>query len=175
MTIQARAVRSHSRVAAAAALCGIASDSPDLDEVVAALLHACKDPIPSVRSASLHSLEKLARRTDERVAYLNSRSLLPLMYTFLRDDSTDVRQAAAAALGRAGSRGELLLVEGILKDANATVRAAAAFGLRVSGPRTVRTLLLALNDVDARVRGVVATTLETFGKKRLYEVRGEGA
>lgn len=82
---------------------------------------------------------------------------------FLKDREQLVREAAAAALAEAGPHGELLLIEGVLKDSNPVIRASAAFGLMRIGARTIRTLLLAMNDRDSTVRQAVGRAIQYLG------------
>uniref|UniRef100_A0A7S1KM31 Uncharacterized protein n=1 Tax=Percolomonas cosmopolitus TaxID=63605 RepID=A0A7S1KM31_9EUKA len=137
--------------------------SATIDAVVETLFQAANDRVPLVRRAVLHTLGVLSRRAKESLTYLRAQSLLPFMYSFLKDHEKCVREMAAEVLAKAGPRGELLLVEGVLKDSNATIRCSAGYGLMHVGPKCVRTLLLALNDKDPHVTRAVASALEQIG------------
>lgn len=81
----------------------------------------------------------------------------------MKDSEVSVRETAAECLAAYGPHGELLLIEGLLKDSNPTIRASAAYGLMHVGPRTIRTLLLALNDKESHVRKAVSTAIDNIG------------
>jgi HEAT repeat protein len=76
---------------------------------------------------------------------------------------------AAEMMSNAGPHGELLLIEGLLKDANHVIRASAAHGLGHVGPKTIRTLLLALNDKDPMVLKAVTEAIESIGVPAIVE------
>lgn len=134
-----------------------------MDSVVETLFHASNDRIPLVRKTVIHTLGVLALKAKESLTYLRAQSLLPFMYSFLKDPEKCVRETAAEVLAQAGPRGELLLVEGVLKDSNPVIRCSAGYGLMHVGPKCVRTLLLALNDKDPHVSRAVAHALEQIG------------
>lgn len=62
-----------------------------------------------------------------------------------------------------------MLIEGLLKDVNPVIRASAAHGLMLVGPKTIRTLLLALHDKDPKVIKAVATAIEKIGLAAIIE------
>ena len=175
--------RTRSRVAAAAGLGRILDDTGNaptppatlLDAIVNALYLACRDPMPEVRGTALSSLLRLSRNSRETVTFLRLRSVLPFLYTHLRDPDPATRRAVASALASAGPYGEMLLVEGVLKDENAIVRAAAVNGLGGTvGVRSVRSLLLALQgkaEQKLRGGGVLGSTLRSTENDNLHCIR----
>ena len=141
-----------------------------VDLAVETLFQASQDKIPAVRRAIVEALGVLGRRAKETVTYLRTRSLLPFIYGFLKDRDAQVREASAMVLSNAGPHGELLLIEGLLKDSNTTIRASAAFGLMRIGPRTIRTLLLAMNDKEPSVRQAVSGAIQSLGLGPVLDV-----
>lgn len=79
---------------------------------------------------------------------------LPHIERAIRDDRPQVREAAAAALGRAAGRDRSgLLAEVVSKDTAANVRATAASALgRMRAYNEMETLMVALEDSDVTVR-----------------------
>jgi HEAT repeat protein len=151
-----------------------------IDQVVECLFHSANDRVPIVRRAVICALGQLAQRAQESVTYLRTRSLLPFLCMcyylslicidgFLKDKEISVRYMAAEVMSNAGPHGELLLIEGLLKDANHVIRASAAHGLGHVGPKTIRTLLLALNDKDPMVLKAVAEAIESIGVPAIVE------
>eukprot|EP00946_MAST-07B_sp_MAST-7B-sp1_P003269 g3269.t1 len=158
------------RIAAAIGLGCMDEDSPLFDPTVRVLFEVCGDPKPGVRAAAIHALGKLSVKTEERVMYLRSRSLLPFVYSHLKDKDKIVRHAAAEVLAKAsGGQGELLLVEGLLRDNDQKVRLAITHGLSLVGPACIRTLMLALSDQNDAVSKSAARVIVNFGLEAITE------
>ena len=158
------------RVAAAQGLSLLPTDSPLMDAVVKVLFETCTDPTANVRAAALSALGNLSSRTRETVTYLRARSLLPFVYTSLRDSDATVRKAAAIVLARSSSQGEMLLIEGLLQDREEKVRVAITHGLKFVGPRTIRTLLLAMRDRSSSVVNATSYAICSFGVESIARV-----
>ena len=104
------------------------------------------------------------------VTYLRARSLLPFVYTSLRDNDATVRRAAALVLAKSSPQGEMLLIEGLLQDRDEKVRVAITHGLKFVGPRTIRTLLLAMRDRSTSVVNATAHVISSFGVESIARV-----
>eukprot|EP00949_MAST-11_sp_MAST-11-sp1_P000433 g433.t1 len=137
-------------------------DSPLLDEIIHTLFQICGDSLPSLRIAAIRALGQLGLSAGDSATFLQSRSLLPFLYSHMRDSKKDVRLAAASTLALS-TQGEMLLVEGLLQDKLPTVRVAAATGLRRVGAQSIRTLLLALQDSNVAVRDAAGRAILGIG------------
>jgi HEAT repeat protein len=157
------------RIAAAVGLGCMREDATLFDATVRVLFDVCRDPKPGVRAAALYALGKLGVKTEERVLYLRARSLLPFVYSHLRDKDKVVRLAAAKVLARAAPQGEMLLIEGLLQDKEEKVRVAITHGLSVVGPACIRTMMLALSDRSDAVREAAANVILGFGAEMIAE------
>ena len=151
------------RIAAAVGIGCMDEKSMLFDPAVRVLYDVCRDPKPGVRAAALYALGKLGKKTEERVLYLRARSLLPFVYSHLRDNDELVRVAAAKVLAKAEPQGEMLLIEGLLQDEDERVRVAITHGLSVVGPSCIRTAILALSDSSSAVRNAVSNVILGFG------------
>jgi HEAT repeat protein len=157
------------RISAAYGLSLADVNSPIIDSIVECLFSSAKDRNPLVRRSVIAALGTLAQRSSNGVTYLRPRSLLPFLYSFLKDKEKCVREIAAEVIAYSGPHGELLLIEGVLKDSNTSIRCSAAYGLKHVGPRTIRTLLLALNDRDISVVKAVTQSIESIGVTSFVE------
>jgi len=139
--------------------------------ITACLCTNAKDYSPLVRVAAIQALGALGgRQFSNSVLQLHPTRLLPFLYGMLADRDSMVRVSAAdhiAALWKEG--GELLLVEGLLKDSSPLVRGASAHGLAVLGPRSARSLLMALSDEDNNVKETAAQALLNIGLQSIAE------
>jgi HEAT repeat protein len=151
------------RVAACQGLASLPVASPLMNAVVRVLFDTCQDPTANVRAAALLALGTLSFNTNETVTYLKSRSLLPFVYSHLRDLDQIVRLASAKVLANSAPQGEMLLIEGLLQDKEEKVRVAITHGLKHVGPRTIRTLLLSMRDRSKQVRHASSEAIVAFG------------
>lgn len=131
--------------------------------IVVVLLEFVQDHIPAVRQACLNSLAKLASQPgSDGIALLQPQTVLPLFYRCMKDSDEGVRQDAAAALSRAHTQGQVLLVEAALKDSSVAVRCSALHGLQLLGPTNTGAVLLAMQDVDSSVKEAACSALVSF-------------
>jgi HEAT repeat protein len=151
------------RVAACQGLASLPVDSILMDAAVRVLFDTCQDPTADVRAEAIQTLGSLSTRTNEAVTYLKSRSLLPFVYSHLRDSDQVVRLAAAKVLANSSPQGEMLLIEGLLQDKDERVRVAITHGLKHVGPSSIRTLLLAMRDHSKSVRKASSEVIIFFG------------
>ena len=158
------------RVAACQGLAFLPVASSLMDAVVRVLFDTCQDPTANVRAAAVLALGSLSSRTNETVTYLKSRSLLPFVYSHLKDADQIVRLASAQVLANSAPQGEMLLIEGLLQDKEEKVRVAITHGLKHVGPRSIRTLLLAMRDRSKKVRDASANVVVFFGVNGIGQV-----
>lgn len=144
--------------------------APYIDKVIECLFLSARDRVPPVRRTVLAALGTLSQKDNNSITYLRPRSLLPFLYSFLKDRESCVREIAAEVIALSGPHGELLLIEGLLKDSNNVIRASAAYGLKFVGPRAIRTLLLALDDKDPKVSEAVCSAIESMEPVSIAEV-----
>ncbi|EFC46426.1 HEAT domain-containing protein [Naegleria gruberi] len=154
------------RISSCYGLSLISIDSPYIDRIVETLFMTCnsieKTP-PLVRKAAIKSLGDLARKSKDKLSYLSPRSLLPFLYSFLKDKHLIVRQMSAQVLAHSGPHGELLLMEALLKDSNSIIRSSAAFGMTFIGPKSIISLILALsNEINSQVKKSIYISIESF-------------
>ncbi|GIQ83149.1 hypothetical protein KIPB_004423 [Kipferlia bialata] len=161
--------QSQVRVAAAHGLSFLSASSPAAEACAKALCAGLDDRQPGVRSAVLFSLGSFSQRANGGVTFLRSRSLLPRVYARLKDNDRTVREAACTVLAH-DAQGELLLIRGLLKDQSPVVRASAAMGLGKTGPRSLRTLLLAHRDRSPAVRSAVGDAILSFDGSEVLDV-----
>ena len=150
------------RIAAAHGLSLVDINSPFIDRTIECLFGCANDRMPLVRRAVLRALGVLANKSQEVNSYLSVRSLLPFLYEFLKDKEVCVRDMSAEVLALSGPYGELLLMEGLLKDKNPITRASSAHGMIKIGPKSIISLLLALNDPEPMVLSSVFKTIQSF-------------
>jgi hypothetical protein len=170
--------RPTSRVEAALALGTVTLSSEErgeearvLHEVVRALLNVGADQDPRLRSAAIKALARLGVKDNAHsMTLLRRKSLLPFFFASMKDREAKVRHEAAAALARSQSHGELLLVEAVLRDMSPLVRRAGLVGLGLVGPQAIRTVLLALLDTVALVRGTACRTLLAWPRAIIFDV-----
>lgn len=147
-----------------------------------ALVEALNDPDSQVREYSAWALGQLGDVVDNSTAQA--------LVGALGDEEAPVKMAVAKALGRIGTRQSVveLLNEAILVGTTASRRYAVDGLTHLEGKSTYSTLLVALDDPDARVRQGALAGLGELGnpkavpvlKKRLLEdtdmgVRAEAA
>lgn len=113
------------------------------------------------RNGDTAALAREASSADVKIVRLSMHALadsgpagVPHIERAMRDDRPQVREAAAAALGRAAGRDRSgLLAEAVSKDTAANVRATAASALgRMRAYNEMETLMAALEDSDVTVR-----------------------
>eukprot|EP00761_Pharyngomonas_kirbyi_P009501 gb/GECH01009517.1/.p1 GENE.gb/GECH01009517.1/~~gb/GECH01009517.1/.p1 ORF type:complete len:1191 (+),score=248.75 gb/GECH01009517.1/:1-3573(+) len=130
---------------------------------------ASKDESVIVRSMAIAVLGVMNRKYRDSIPLIATKSLLPFLYNIMKDSDPNVREAAATVLSSCGAQGELLLIEGALKDSNALIREGSVFGLMYTGARSIRSLLVALEDHAAPVRRRTEITLEHMGAKEIVD------
>jgi HEAT repeat protein len=124
------------------------------------LRRAVPDADPRVRVAAAQALGACADPTS-----------LPVLLPMLKDRSPDVRAAAAAALGRIGDTGAAVSLASALAQPDQPVlvrRALAAALAKVPHPEVQATLLAALHDTDAQVRGYAIQALGHVGNETAW-------
>ena len=128
-----------------------------IEAIIEKLFDVSSDSRPILRAAVLSALGALGRKANETITYVKAPSLLSFFYSFMKDKDKSVRETAAQLIARSGSSqaGELLLIEAAMKDSNSLIRTSAVHGLYWVGPRSVRTVLLALRDQEEFVRKVI--------------------
>ena len=95
--------------------------------------------------------------------------IVPTIAAALKDKSSDVRDAAAIAMGRIGMAPELAKLQPLLDDANTAVREAAILGIGLLKHSMAEEVLIGLMqkpDTDAKERGLCALALGLSGGDR---------
>ena len=149
------------RLYAARALAG---EGENTDEIAGVLEALTTDPTETVRWEAINSLASLG--------FERASETLPLLLAALKDESPNVRAAAAGALGNLGSSDNVdapeaapRLVE-LTKDANGDVRSAAAWALGHVGATAevaVPALATLIEDPIADARNNALASLEQAG------------
>ncbi|MEJ5343928.1 MAG: HEAT repeat domain-containing protein [Chloroflexus sp.] len=116
--------------------------------------------LPGLRRALKQ--DHLRERVAEALAKLGIPAV-PALVQALGDGDADVREAAAAALGRIGDAAAVPALVPVLRDGYADVREAAAAALGQIGAPAVPALVQALGDGDANVRRAAAAALGQIG------------
>ena len=129
------------------------------------------------RTAAVVTLESAADPDERSRAALDlatnnaTADVIPILARALDDESEDVREKAALALGLQSGQAVVAHLIAALGDSSAQVREKAAMGLAMRrDPRSVDALVAAAADPDAQVREKVAMALGTSGDPRAIPV-----
>ena len=142
----------------AAEALGAIGDVTALPVLLAALE---EDVSSSVKTSAARTLGILA---DERAT--------AILIAAFRDDNSDVRSAAAIALGQIAEKYEIELTPliGLLADTEDAVRDTTAQVLTDLGEKVVPALITALTDSNSTIRGAAANLLGELQDERAREV-----
>lgn len=126
-------------------------DTESRATAVEALITACKASSHRIQSAAAQSLGGLKAAG------------VVFLIAALEDDNSNVRCAAAAALGKIGDRRAVEPLGAALKSKDEMLRKAAAEALARIGAPVVQALTAAVSDGDDQVRKVAAAALDETG------------
>ncbi len=132
-------------------------DTESRATAVEALITACKASSHRIQSAAAQSLGGLKAAG------------VVFLIAALEDDNSNVRCAAAAALGKIGDRRAVEPLGAALKSKDEMLRKAAAEALARIGAPVVQALTAAVSDGDDQVRKVAAAALGRVGDTRAVQ------